>query len=315
MKKRTTILFLLFIFIFFFGMSSVIAETKRCNMGGSMPVCVYEKGNSVFKITACYNEDNVATKYFFYFPTKTTSGFLGIGKKQYFISQEPENILYGNLDYNHGSSMNSNGIKKLYLSTGGYNSVIAAGKDHPEYGGASSSKCPKYVSINEDFTNVCIADNKDYCADASLNMKWTFSEMKKTDYVDSVKVAQNRANSNNDMQDFEEYIGQKIEIGEVSCDSILGRIDSKDAPAYYLDLLFTAIKYAAIIILVVFSMLDYVKAVVGKDDDAMSKANSKFLKRLVTCIIIFLAPILINEILSWANIVDTATSCSIGGLK
>ena len=96
-----------------------------------------------------------------------------------------------------------------------------------------------------------------------------------------------------------------------SCDSILGSVDNSNEPAYYLNFVFNLLKYAAIIILFVLTILDFAKAVVSSDNDALKKALKKTIKRIIICIIIFFLPTLINFVLSLLGVVDDPT-CGIG---
>ena len=96
---------------------------------------------------------------------------------------------------------------------------------------------------------------------------------------------------------------------EQNCKSMFGDPKEAGTPAYYLSIAFKYIKYIAIIILVVFSILDFVQAVTAQDNDALNKAVKKTITRLVLCVIIFILPILINLLLTIIN--DRAMSICI----
>jgi len=99
-----------------------------------------------------------------------------------------------------------------------------------------------------------------------------------------------------------------------NCESILGKITDKNAPAYYLNFVFNLLKYATIILLFVLTIIDFAKATVASDKDALKKALQKSIKRLIIAIIIFFLPILLNfifELLGWT----TDPTCGIGGVK
>ena len=96
-----------------------------------------------------------------------------------------------------------------------------------------------------------------------------------------------------------------------SCEGYLGSVDDPNAPAYYLDKAFDIIKYLAIILLFVLSIVEYFKALTSGDQDAMKKATQKTIKRVIMAVIIFIAPILIEFILSVLGIVGYGT-CGIG---
>ena len=96
-----------------------------------------------------------------------------------------------------------------------------------------------------------------------------------------------------------------------SCDSILGSTENPNEPAYYLNFAFNILKYAAIVVLFVFSILDFAKATTSDKDDALKRALQSTVKRIIICIIIFFLPTLINFVLSLLGVVDDPT-CGIG---
>lgn len=57
------------------------------------------------------------------------------------------------------------------------------------------------------------------------------------------------------------------------------------------------------ILLILFGSLDYAKAVVASEAEALKKANQRFLKRLAATVLIFLAPVITNLIISF-NVSD-----------
>ena len=77
------------------------------------------------------------------------------------------------------------------------------------------------------------------------------------------------------------------------CDSLLGS-GAKGTPMYYIEFAFNLIKYLAIIMLFVFSIIEYAKAVASSDEKAIKKATTNTIKRLIIAVIIFFAPILIS---------------------
>ena len=65
---------------------------------------------------------------------------------------------------------------------------------------------------------------------------------------------------------------------------------------------FNIIKYAAIILLFVFTITDFIKAIASSDDKAIKKALQNAIKRIIIAIIIFFLPILIEFVLSLLGI-------------
>lgn len=104
--------------------------------------------------------------------------------------------------------------------------------------------------------------------------------------------------------------GQAI-VGQ-DCTSLLGDPDTASTPAYYLRIAFSVIRYVAIIILVVATVIDFITATAQSNEDALQKAMKKALIRFVLCIVIFVLPTLITFILRYLN--DRAIDmCGIGG--
>lgn len=97
-----------------------------------------------------------------------------------------------------------------------------------------------------------------------------------------------------------------------SCNSILGEISDNNSPAHYLNFAFNIIKYAAIVILFVFTIIDFTKAITASKDDAIKKASQNMIKRLIIAAIIFFLPYIIIFILEILGIVTNNPTCGIG---
>ena len=85
------------------------------------------------------------------------------------------------------------------------------------------------------------------------------------------------------------------------CDSLMGDPDDPDDPAYYITLAFDIIKYLALIILIVMSVIDFLGAVASHDEDILNKTIKKIGVRAIICVIIFLLPMLIRFALSYLD--------------
>lgn len=99
----------------------------------------------------------------------------------------------------------------------------------------------------------------------------------------------------------------------LDCESMLGnpKDNVKKPPAFYLQTIFDLMKYAAIIILIVFSVMDFMGAVTSQDDNAIKKATSKLMIRIVLCIVLFVFPIILELIFQLID-VYSPTTCGIG---
>lgn len=58
------------------------------------------------------------------------------------------------------------------------------------------------------------------------------------------------------------------------------------------------LKYIAPVLVIILSILDFIKALASQKDDDMKKAQEKFVKRLIVAVILFLLPLIINFMLS-----------------
>ncbi len=96
-----------------------------------------------------------------------------------------------------------------------------------------------------------------------------------------------------------------------NCQSYLGVVTDKNDPAYYLDFAFKLIKYAAIVILFVFTLIDFFKAVVANKHDDLKKAVQAVIKRFIIAVIIFFLPVLIEFLLDVLGIISTDPTCGI----
>ena len=68
------------------------------------------------------------------------------------------------------------------------------------------------------------------------------------------------------------------------------------------------VKYIAPVLVIILGILDFVKALAAQDDDAMKKAQGKFVKRLIAAVLLFLLPLIIDYVLSVFHFND---SCNI----
>lgn len=87
------------------------------------------------------------------------------------------------------------------------------------------------------------------------------------------------------------------------CESLLGSPNDTDpkSPAYYLSFVFSVLRYVAIIILIVFSIIDFVGASASQDDNELKKALGKVIKRAILCILIFILPTLLDVLLQFLH--------------
>ncbi len=82
------------------------------------------------------------------------------------------------------------------------------------------------------------------------------------------------------------------------CKSYLGNPEISTDPAYYLQFAFNLIKYASIILLIVLTVADLIKATTSGNQDAIKKVTQNAVKRLIIVVIIFFLPSIIKFLLT-----------------
>ena len=102
-----------------------------------------------------------------------------------------------------------------------------------------------------------------------------------------------------------------LEDSDSNCGSLLGdpRDPNKESVAYWLQWILSAIKYIAIIALFVLSIVEFIKALVANDKDALKKAGMTTAKRFAYCVILFFLPMLVELLMSLFGAYGT---CGIG---
>ncbi len=137
-----------------------------------------------------------------------------------------------------------------------------------------------------------------------------FSCYEKELYIISQSSANNFVISTQPANDKNGDLNLDIDIpfGDVNCNSYLGNPKINNTPAYYLQFAFDLIKYIAIILLLVLTIVDFAKAVInGKNPEEMKKALNNSIKRLIIAVVIFFLPILIKFVLTLAGIYSPST--------
>ena len=118
------------------------------------------------------------------------------------------------------------------------------------------------------------------------------------------------SNDNDNDDNLTEDLNPDFDFRAEDCESYLGNPIDKGSPAYYLAFIFDLMKYAAIVILIVLTIIEFVKATASSNQDAMKKAIQNSIKRLLIAVIIFFVPTLVMFILQLFGI-TSATTCGI----
>ncbi len=100
---------------------------------------------------------------------------------------------------------------------------------------------------------------------------------------------------------------QRLE--EDSCASLLGDPESKEYPAYWIQWVLDIMKYAAVIALLVFVIMDFLKAITENDKEILKKVSVKAMKRFIYCVLIFFVPSFVKIVMTLFGAYGT---CGIG---
>lgn len=82
-----------------------------------------------------------------------------------------------------------------------------------------------------------------------------------------------------------------------TCTSLLGDPGTDTQPAYWIQLILNIMKYIGVVLLIVLTTLDFIKAIVSQDNDALKKASTTSIKRIIIVIILFFLPYLLKLLL------------------
>jgi hypothetical protein len=79
-----------------------------------------------------------------------------------------------------------------------------------------------------------------------------------------------------------------------NCEGLFGDPDDDESFAHLLQIAFTIMKFAGPLLCIIFSGIEFVKAVVSDDKDALSKATKKSLIRVVLAMVLFFIPVVVD---------------------
>lgn len=183
----------------------------------------------------------------------------------------------------------------------------------------SLNKCTDNISIELVIKNQNISEMKivDTCNESTDNkcVKYRLSSI--ANNTDSTLQEDGSSEQAPDLIDPNEIptISAEVDVPmdfdtSKGCESYLGNPEKKGQPAYYLHFIFNLMKYVAIVMLFVFTIVEFAKAIVASDQDTLKKALKKSVKRLIIAIIIFFLPILIEFLFEILGLYS-ASSCGI----
>lgn len=115
--------------------------------------------------------------------------------------------------------------------------------------------------------------------------------------VDKLNLTEQQRKVLSDLKEKYKALGDRLNIKPVvDCETLLGE-DLINKINSYLKI----IKISVPILLLVYGIMDFVKALFSPEEGEMKKAQQTFMKRLLIAVLIFLVPILVNLLLNLAN--------------
>lgn len=115
--------------------------------------------------------------------------------------------------------------------------------------------------------------------------------------ADKLNLTEQQKKTLSDLKEKYKALGDKLNIKPVvDCETLLGE-DLINKINSYLKI----IRISVPILLLVYGIMDFVKALFSPEEGEMKKAQQTFMKRLLIAVLIFLVPILVNLLLNLAN--------------
>ena len=125
------------------------------------------------------------------------------------------------------------------------------------------------------------------------------------DTLSSNQLQSNNAQHSNsvDISDFQ---------NQQTCEGVFGAVDSdgnfeEESLGWLLQLILNYMKIAGPVLMILFSMFEFIKAIAVSDEETMKKAQSRLVTRIIAVIILFLLPYLVGEILKLINGISNPT--------
>lgn len=208
---------------------------------------------------------------------------------------------FGTFNYNAVNMYdNSNNISGTYYLSVKLNDERLISDD---FFNAGDSKAPVFATqvkgdTTEDYCQMYI-----YSSDATVDngtLDYTTGDKSSTTPSDGVSVPDTDDYDNS----ADNFNAQK------TCKSLLGDSADSSYPAYWIQKALSLIRYAAIIVLLVLSSYDFIKAIISQDGDALKKATGHLYKRLLYCVIIFFVPTIVKFVLTTLGIEGSCTIVS-----
>ena len=96
----------------------------------------------------------------------------------------------------------------------------------------------------------------------------------------------------------------RLQILDCGSNSLLGSTNDPDSVAWLVQKIFNYIRIIGPFLVLLLSSIDYVKVILGADDDSMKKTNKKLITRLILAGALFILPTLVSLLLNITGIIS-----------
>lgn len=117
-------------------------------------------------------------------------------------------------------------------------------------------------------------------------------------------VADNKSTDTTETSSSSSSTSSNVSTSSSNC-PVFGDPEDNTTVAYYMQSAFNIMKFAGILLAIIFTVIDLFKAITTQDDAALKKVGSKTIKRVLYAILIFFLPDLINLLLHLVGLYGT----------
>ena len=87
--------------------------------------------------------------------------------------------------------------------------------------------------------------------------------------------------------------------------AIFGSPSNSNDTAYWIDMALNVMKYIGIVMLLAYSIIDFVKAITEQDNGSIQKAAKRTGKRIIYVVLLFFVPIIVNYLMNFLGLYGT----------
>ena len=170
----------------------------------------------------------------------------------------------------------------------GSKKTIKNWNDMKDYVQKNNGVCPKYAMKLND--SLYVSSNTTSSEDFAQKNSTVVSKLKN----ESVPGGSGNSNSGGNGNSGH---NNNQELGCTGDNSLLGDPDDPNSVAWLVQKALNYVKLAGPLLVLVFTCIDYLKALVQSDDDTMTKNNKKLVTRIMLALLLFFIPLLVNVVL------------------